>query len=291
MIFYNDLPFTFNCPVDSYADDSTMTVSANSIEEISTVLSANCQTASEWMLGNKLKLNSEKTHLLTVGTAARLKNHDTKVVVQMDGVELKESTSEMLLGCWVESNLKWHKQVDMLLSKLQTRLGALDKLKNIIPSGVKKTVAEGIFTSVLSYCIPVFGGCDKGEIQALQRLQNKAARIVTLFGVRTSRKELFSKVGWMSVKQLIYYHTALCTYRIRKSKEPEYLSEIMDRNNRANKIIVPNSTLTLAMKSFCFRGSNDWNKLPETVRNCEKIGQFKQQLRSWVLQNVQQFDD
>ena len=65
----------------------------------------------------------------------------------------------------------------------------------------------------------------------------------------------------------------------------------MDRNNRANKIIVPNSTLTLAMKSFCFRGSNDWNKLPETVRNCEKIGQFKQQLRSWVLQNVQQFDD
>ena len=52
LIFYNDLPFTLNCPVDCYADDSTMTVSANSIEEISTVLSANCQIASEWMLGN-----------------------------------------------------------------------------------------------------------------------------------------------------------------------------------------------------------------------------------------------
>ena len=114
---------------------------------------------------------------------------------------------------------------------------------------------------------------------------------MTLSEVRTSRKELFSKVGWMSVKQLIYYHTALCTYRIRKSKEPEYLCAIIDRNNRANKIIVPNFTLTLAMKSFCFRGSNDWNKLPETVRSCEKLGRFKQQLRLWVLQNVQQLDD
>ena len=70
------------------------------MEDISTLISASCQIASEWMLGNKLKHNSEKT-LLTEGTADRLKNQDTKVVVQMDGVVLKESTSEMLLECCV----------------------------------------------------------------------------------------------------------------------------------------------------------------------------------------------
>ena len=291
LIYYNDLPLNLNCPVDAYADDSTMTVSSSSVEEISDLLTANCQIVSEWMLGNKLKLNAEKTHLLTVGTGARLKSQNSKVVVQMDGIELKESKFETVLGCCVEADLKWHKHVDKLLAKLQMRLGALDKLKNIIPWYSKKTIVEGIFTSVLSYCIPLFGGCDKGEIQSLQVLQNKAARIVTLHGARTSRNKLFREVGWMTVRQLLYYHTALCTYRIRMSKEPEYLCEIMDRNNRANKIIVPNSSLSLAMRSYCFRGANEWNKLPEKVRNCKKISHFKVQLKSWILENVQQFDD
>ena len=40
-------------------------------------------------------------------------------------------------------------------------------------------MTEGIFTSVLVYCLPVFGGCDKHELEPLQIMQNKAARLVT----------------------------------------------------------------------------------------------------------------
>ena len=206
-------------------------------------------------------------------------------------MELKESSSEALLGCWVEPNLKWHKQVNALLTKLQTRLAALQKLQNVIPVKSRKTIAEGIFTSVLSYCLPVFGGCDNGEIEAIQILQNKAARIVVSAGMRTDRRQLLSRVGWMSVVQLIYYHTALCTFRIRRSKEPEYLHNIMNTNNRADKIIVPYSTLSLAMESYCFRGANDWNRLPEDIRNCPRISSFKQQLKGWIFKNVPQFYD
>ena len=266
-----------------------MTVSAESVEEIGNLLSSNCQTISDWMQGNKLKVNPEKTHLLTVGTGARLKNQVSKVVVEMDGVDLQETDSGMLLGCYVQSDLKWHKQIDMLLTKLQSRLGALDKFKNVVTPTVKKTIVEGIFTSVLSYCIPLFGGCDKGEMQSLQVMQIKAARIVTSLGIRTDRRELFATLDWMTVNQLVYYHSALSTYRIRKSSEPEYLAEILNRNNRLNKIIVPNSTLSLAMKSYCFRGANEWNRLPEEIRECEKIRNFKKRLKSWILMNVPQF--
>ena len=141
------------------------------------------------------------------------------------------------------------------------------------------------------YCLLLFGGCDKGEIEALQILKNKAARIITSSGIRTDRHQLISGVGWMTVRQLIYYHNALTTFRIRMWKEPEYLNDIMNRNNRSNKIVVPNSTLSLAMKSYCFRGANDWNKLPEDIRNYTKIGDFKRQLKAWILKNVPQFYD
>ena len=59
-------------PVDVYADDSTMTVSVDTLDEIRLELTEACGVVSQWMKGNRLKLNPEKTHLLTAGTGRRL---------------------------------------------------------------------------------------------------------------------------------------------------------------------------------------------------------------------------
>jgi hypothetical protein len=45
---------------------------------------------SHWMWANKLKLNADKTHLLTVGTAERLRTVQDMVHVQMEGYTLTE---------------------------------------------------------------------------------------------------------------------------------------------------------------------------------------------------------
>ena len=196
-----------------------------------------------------------------------------------------------MLGCHIEPTLKWHKQVEELLKKLKTRLTALENLRSIIPFHLRKRITEGIFTSVLTYCLPLFAGCEQYEMEALQVMQNKAARLVTHAGWRTSRQVIFGQVGWLSVNQLAFYHTALSTFRIRQSQEPEYLHSIMNRNNRANRIIVPNTELTLAKKSYCFRGSEQWNSLPENLRSIDKISFFKTQLKKWIPKNVTQFVD
>ena len=150
----------------------------------------------------------------------------------MDGITLQESHEkvETLLGCEIEPDMKWHKQIEKLLKKLKARLTALENLKNTRPFHFKKMITEGIFTSVLFYCLPVFGGCDKNEIESMQVMQNKAARLVTNLGQRASREEIYRQVGWMTVRQLVLYHSALTTYRIRHSQEPEYLNRILNRN-------------------------------------------------------------
>ena len=53
---------------------------------------------------------------------------------------------------------------------------------------------------------------------------------------------MFNKLGWLTVNQLdVFYHSVLATYRTRASKEPEYLGRVMSRDNRADKIIIPNT--------------------------------------------------
>ena len=228
-----------------------------------------------------------------MGTQERLRILTEKVQVTIDNVILEEDPSrcELLLGCQIQSNLKWSEQVSGLLGKLKKRLAGLLHLKFIVPFRVRKTITEGMFNSVMVYCLPLFGGTDKGHIRSIQLLQNKAAQIVCHSSPRTSRTFMFDKLGWLTVNQLISYHTLISVFKIKNSREPEYLAEILNNENRNERIIITNQDLTLTARSFTFRGSAQWNILPQELRKTTKISAFKRELRKWVFGTIPRFID
>ena len=293
LIFYNDLPFTLGCDIDAYADDSTMSFSGNNADQIGNILTSNCTRVSTWMKENKFKLNAGKTHLLTVGTSIRVNSLPSLVEVEMDSIILEENVErcEALLGVKIEYNLKWQKTLDDLHSKLKKRLAGLFKLRYIVPFAMLKVITQGIFNSVLVYCLPLFGGCDKADLHSLQVLQSKAAQIVTRSPPRSVRNPMFDRLDWLSVNQLVAYHSLLQIYKIRSSQEPEYLYEKLGKDNRNGNIIVTNTELTLAKKSFTFRGAQLWNSLPDQIRKNVKIGGFKKACRKWVKESIPRFLD
>ena len=139
------------------------------------------------------------------------------------------------------------------------------------------------------YCLPLFGGCNVSELKDLQILQNKAAQIVTHSPARTSRNLMFSELRWMTVNQLVAYHTLVTIFKIRKCGEPEYLASSLQNDGSTGKIIIPNPKLTLVKKSFSYRGATDWNMLPALVRSSSKIGEFKSGARKWARTPDTQF--
>ena len=90
LIFYNDLPYSLKCELDVFADDSTITATGPSVADIGTKLTEEGAKVSQWMIENKLKLNADKTHLLTVGTQQRLRTLLEQPQVHMDGMVIEE---------------------------------------------------------------------------------------------------------------------------------------------------------------------------------------------------------
>ena len=78
-------------------------------------------------------------YILTVGTEQKLRTLTTTMQVTMDGHLLEEDPSkcEFLLGCKIESGLKWTQHVEYLLGNLRKRLVALAHLKYIAPLSVR----------------------------------------------------------------------------------------------------------------------------------------------------------
>ena len=287
LVFFNDLPKHLESNVDTYADDTTISATDTSLEAIGNKLTKDCQILSKWMKCNRLKLNPEKTQILTLGTNQRLKTVK-ELKVSMDGMLLqsKDSNHEILLGCHIDGNLNWDSQVSALKSKLSQRLCGLMHLKSVCPLNIRKIIAEGLFNSVLLYCLPLFGGLEKKHIKELQTLQNKAARLVCNLPPRSSRQELFKRLDWMSIHQLICYHTLIVIFKIRLHKDPPSLAKLVCRDSRNGRIQLPRQNLSLALRSFCYRGPEIWNRLPSRLRNLNRIGQFKTELRKWITGNI-----
>ena len=139
------------------------------------------------------------------------------------------------------------------------------------------------------YCLPLFGGCEKRDLQDIQIIQNKIARLVTGSHQRRNREEMYDQLQWLTVSQLVVYHTMITVFRVRISGEPEKLASVLLYENRNNNIIFPSSNLSLYRKSFTYRGISIWNKMPRTIRNIQKIGLFKSKLKEWIFKEVAKF--
>ena len=68
---------------------------------------------------------------------------------------------------------------ESVLRSLNTRIDALKILGRVANFRRRKMVANGIFMSKLIYLITLWGGSAKYMIVALQKFQNRTARVVT----------------------------------------------------------------------------------------------------------------
>ena len=74
LIYINDLPFALkNCKVTMYADDTSISYSSKSIEDLTETLNNELKCLKEWLQGNKLSLNVTKTQAMVIGSRPNLK--------------------------------------------------------------------------------------------------------------------------------------------------------------------------------------------------------------------------
>ena len=204
------------------------------------------------------------------------------------------SRSGNLLGITINEDLKWKEHLingeKGLVKSLTLRVNALKKISTAGSFKTRLMVANACFISVLSYMIIIWGGTEKYLIRTLQVIQNKAARCVTKLTWFTPTRTLLRQCNWLSVQQLIFYHTAIQMWKIRKYELPVSLHDRFHlrstRSGSEGALTIPPSDTSLAKKSFSVRAAATWNQIPVTIRNTESFTNFKRNLKQWVLVNI-----
>ena len=238
----------------------------------------------EFLTANKLKVNDDKTHVLVMSTRQKRKYFDTSsIIVNTPTANITPSSGERLLGAQIHQDMKWRQHIledeNSLVKSLTMRIGALKKISAAASFKTRKMVANGIFMSKLIYLMPVWSGCEAYLVKALQVTQNKAARSVTHLGYRTPTKILLQQCGWLSVSQLMIYHSLVLLHKTLVHETPIYLYQKITSNGvyqhssrRAEagslrQCLQSKSHLDLTKRGWCWRSLDQYNKLTAELRS------------------------
>ena len=85
------------------------------------------------------------------------------------------------------------------------------------------------------------GSCGAPAFDELQKLQNRAARIVTNSPYDTSAMPLMKSLSWLSIRELIDFDTSNKVYKSVSALAPNYLRNIFQKVSEATNRQLRNS--------------------------------------------------
>ena len=145
--------------------------------------------------------------------------------------------------------------------------------------------------SILSYLIEVYGGCS-GYLDLLSatELCSQAHHETSLL---TSTSELLKQCNWLSIRQLVFYHSVTLLHKTLQEMRPEYIFKMLKPVSRRETrmtdqlcLQVENLKTTTTNRTFLPRTIEHWNMLPYSIREIRDKSTFKRRLREYVKNKV-----
>ena len=115
------------------------------------------------------------------------------------------------------------------MTKANRALGLIKYSKEYLPSDILNKMYRGIVEPHLSYCCSVWGCCNESKLDVLQKIQNRAARIVTSSPYDASAAPIIQNLGWLTISNLVRKETATLTYKSLNLLAPDYLRKLFEK--------------------------------------------------------------
>ena len=124
----------------------------------------------EWYQENYFKANADKCHLF-------LRPFSNKEMV-LANYKIASSNCEELLGVVIDSEVTFAKHIENLCRKTNQKLHALARVANFMTLGKRHLVIKTLFFSQFNYCRLVWMCHSRKLNNKINRLQERALRIV-----------------------------------------------------------------------------------------------------------------
>ena len=199
-VYINDLP---SCDLFSkprlYADDTTLTTSAEDPWVLEYKMNYDMNLIQSWLSSNKLTLNVKTTKYMLRGSQFKLSQINNEFTVKVNSTPLERVVEHKTFGVQIDESLSWYPHIH--------------------------TISKKISAGIANYCSAVWGNINKGLADNLQKLQNRAARILTFSNYDVRSSVLLDELGLERLEHVRLKQLAVTMYKIHNNLSPSYLRQ------------------------------------------------------------------
>ena len=256
----------------------------NPIDTLNTELSS----LNEWLLCNKLTLNTKKTYYM-VFHRAQIKL--TNIDIGINGSKLQRVKCVKYLGIMVDQKLKWIDHIAHVKHKVAHGLG-INKAK---PLKKKKSLRNLYYLFIrpyFTYCVEVWGNAATSHMLPLCLLQNKVVRrIITYSKNRVPVDTLYFELNILPLHKIAHHRIAIMMYKYHHAMLPIALQDLYIkkkfvhhyRTRQHNLLHVPSGTHT---HNFLYPSILVWNNLQSVGFEFDiSFQKFKKAIKAYLLHN------
>ena len=293
IIYINDLHKAIkNCTTIHFADDTSLVCRDKSLKKLNTKVNEDLTQLVHWLRANKICLNASKTELILF--KSKFQNTTKKLNFRLSGQKLELSRTVSYLGVIIDENLDWDAQLSKTALKLSRAVGMLSKLRHYLDYKTLLSVYYALFESHVSYFIQILGHIKITSLDKLEKLQNKALRIIHFKGPRESAKPLYVNSRILPIRYLMKEKNCLLAYDFFKNRIPKYFSTFLTplgnnalhatRNKQLS--ITRTKTVMYGSHNICNLVTKDWNEIHTHLPSLDLITSkptFKAHLHAYLL--------
>ena len=145
-------------------------------------------------------------------------------------------------------------------------------------------IYHGLVQSHFDYCSVVWGNCAKTLSDKLQRLQNRAVRVLTHSSYDADAIQLFKELSWDNLETRLQKLKAEMVYKSLNGLAPNYLfskfiqpSDVITSYNLrdSDELAFPLPHSNYYKNSFGYSGAVIWNSLPSAARQATSLTNFR----------------
>ena len=287
LVYINDLP---NClslaSPRMFADGTNTTFAASSMADLENVINSELRNLNCWLVTNKLSLNIAKTEFMVIGSNQRVHAlSNNQINIEIDGKSIKRVKEAKSLGLLIDEHLSWTKHIDEKSKTISSAIGALKRIRPFISESSALQIYQALILPHFDYCSSVWDELNVTLSDKLQKLQNRAARVITRSSYDTSTSFLLKRLHWDDLSTRRKKLKATLMFKTIKGLSPLYLQNLFSiRSTSYNlrdseiKLDLPKPRTNYRKRSFGYSGALLWNSLPVNLRKTDSLGRFKREI-------------
>ena len=156
-------------------------------------------------------MNVKKTKYILIGSQFKLSQINSDFTVKVNNTPLERVIKHKSLGVQIDESLNWRPHINTISKKISPGIATLKCVSRFTPFDTRVSMYNALVMPYFNYCCSaVWGNINKRLADKLQKMHNRAARILTFSNHVWGSLKCFVAWAWLGKARICKTLTVGC---------------------------------------------------------------------------------